>query len=61
MDNGQFRAMEGAIELAFCDDDGEIDATRQQQHDLLIKEFTEHEVASFLDVYEWDKAGICIG
>ena len=35
MNPGIFRAMEGAIELRFCDDDGEVQATKNQQRKFL--------------------------
>ena len=56
-----FRAIEGAVELEFTNDDGDIDATRQQQFEFLIKEFTEAEANSYLNEYEWDENGNCVG
>ena len=57
-----FRAIEGAIELEFCDEDtGEITATYQAQRSFLVREgFTETEINDYLSQFEWDAAGNCI-
>ena len=43
-----YRAMEGAIELQFCDDDGEVHATKEQQ-----QKFLEDEGFSILVIEEY--------
>ena len=46
-----YRAMEGAVEEQFCDDDGNVDATKEQQREFLIGEgFSPGEVEEFLSL-----------
>jgi hypothetical protein len=61
-DIATFRAIEGSLELQFCDDEGEINATYSAQRTHLVTEgFTESEIDMYLSQYEWDAEGVCIG
>lgn len=50
LSSGHYRAMEGAIELEFCNDDGDIEATEEEQRKFLSKEFTENQINQFFNI-----------
>ena len=57
-----YRAIEGALELQFCNDDGEIEATKTEQVEFLQAEgFTDHDIDYYMAHFEWDDEGHCIG
>jgi hypothetical protein len=57
-----FRAIEGALELQFCNDEGEIEATYSTQRAFLVTEgFSEEEIDMYMSHYEWDAEGVCLG
>lgn len=50
MDPGLYRSMEGATEIEFCDDDGNITASLKEQKEFLLKEgYKEEDVNKFIE------------
>jgi hypothetical protein len=50
MDPGLYRSMEGATELEFCNDEGDITASLKEQREFLLKEgYKEDDVNNFIE------------
>ena len=62
MDTKTYRAIEASIELEFCNDEGEVEATLPQQTEFLRqKGFSEEDINFWINIWKWDENGNCIG
>ena len=49
---GLIRAMEGAVELEFCDEEGDITASHEELYQFLLEEeFAPEEIKEYLNLY----------
>lgn len=61
MNIATFDAIEGSLEIQFCNDDGELVATKDQQIKFLQNEFSQQDIDMYINMYMWDDEGNCIG